>query len=234
VTTPADLVARFCLPPTAEPQLDALLDGLADPVAPTTVHERDRAIDVHLADSLVALALPMVREAGSIVDLGAGAGFPGLALAVAKPDARVVLIESARRKAAFIAGLVSAAGIENAHAVHERAEEAAGQYELVTARALAALPVVLEYAAPLLAPGGTTVVWRGRRNADEERAAATAAAELGLTLQDVRSVRPFPAAEHRHLHAYGKVAPTPERFPRRAGMASKRPLGGRPKPPLPS
>jgi 16S rRNA (guanine527-N7)-methyltransferase len=78
------------------------------------------------------------------------------------------------------------------------------------------------------------VVWRGKRDADEEARAAVAAADLGLDLQDVRSVRPFPAAAHRHLHSYVKVAPTPQRFPRRAGMARKRPLGGRPESSLPS
>jgi 16S rRNA (guanine527-N7)-methyltransferase len=234
MTGTAELVARFGLPAGAEQQLDALLDGLADPLAPTTVHDRARAIDVHVADSLVALEVPAVREAGSIADLGAGAGFPGLALAVAKPGARVVLVESAGKKAAFIGGLVRAAGIDNAEPLHRRAEEVEGEYELVTARALAALPVVLEYAAPLLASGGTALAWQGKRDPDEERRAHGAAAELGLAVQDVRSVRPFPGAEHRHLHAYVKVAPTPPRFPRRAGMARKRPLGGRPRPPLPS
>jgi 16S rRNA (guanine527-N7)-methyltransferase len=234
MTTVAELVARFDLPAQAAAQLEALLDGLADPAAPTTVHERTRAVDVHLADSLVALELPAVREAGSIADLGAGAGFPGLALAVAKPDTPVTLVESAGRKAAFIERLARDAGIANVRVEHARAEETAGRYDLATARALAELPVGLEYAAPLLAPGGTAVVWQGRRDPDEERRAAGAAEELGLAPREVRFVRPFPAAEHRHLHAYAKVAPTPERFPRRAGMARKRPLGGRPEPPLPS
>lgn len=233
MTTTAELVARFALPDGAEKRLEALLDGLADPAAPTTVHDREEAIDVHLADSLVALDLPAVREAGSIADLGAGAGFPGLALAVARPDAQVVLIESAGKKAAFIANLAATAGIGNVQVLHRRAEEAVGAYELVTARAVAALPVVLEYAAPLLAPDGTALAWHGRRDPDEERRAQEAARELGLALREVRSVRPFPAAEHRYLHAYAKVAPTPERFPRRPGRARKRPLGGRPNPPLP-
>jgi 16S rRNA (guanine527-N7)-methyltransferase len=234
VTTVGDLVDRFGLPAGAAAQLDALLDGLADPRAPTTVHTREQAIDQHLADSLVGLELEAAGTARTIADLGAGAGFPGLALATARPDATVTLIESNNRKAAFIAQLAADAGIANARAVATRAEEAPGRYELVTARALADLPVVLEYAAPLLEPGGTVVIWRGRRDPDEERRAGAAADELGLELQEVRSVRPFPSAEHRHLHAYGKVAPTPDRFPRRPGMARKRPLGGRPGPPLPS
>ena len=229
-----DLAERFGLSAAAAVHLEALLDGLGEPDAPTTVHARADAIDVHLADSLVALEVPAVRHAATIADLGAGAGFPGLALAAAMPEARVTLIESAGRKADFIAHLAERAQLSNAHALHVRAEDADGQYDVVTVRAVAGLPVVLEYAAPLLDEGGTAVLWRGRRDPDEERRAALAASALGLQRRDVRSVRPFPAAEHRHLHSYVKVAPTPDRFPRRAGTARKRPLGGRPGSSLPS
>jgi 16S rRNA (guanine527-N7)-methyltransferase len=234
VTAVAELVDRFGLPMDAGPKLAALLDGLADPAAPTTVRVPERAIDVHLADSLVALELSTVRKAATIADLGAGAGFPGLALAAARPDATVTLIESNRRKASFIAQLATRAAIANAEVVARRAEESSGEHDVVTARALAELPVVLEYAAPLLGRGGTAVIWRGRCDRDEERRAARAAGELGLELEEVRTVRPFPGAEHRHLHAYAKVAATPDRFPRRPGMARKRPLGGRPGPSLAS
>jgi 16S rRNA (guanine527-N7)-methyltransferase len=225
VTTVADLVDHFGLPEDAGPKLEALLGGLADPAAPTTVHAREKAIDVHLADSLVALELPAVRQAVMIADLGAGAGFPGLALATARPDAAVTLIESNRRKASFIAELAASAQLDNVKVAAKRAEEAAGKHDVVTARALAELPVVLEYAAPLLQQGGTVVAWQGRRDANEEQRAEAAAAELGLERDELRSVRPFPAAQHRHLHTYVKVAATPDRFPRRPGMARKRPLG---------
>jgi 16S rRNA (guanine527-N7)-methyltransferase len=234
VTTIAELVERFDLPDSAVPALAALLDGLADPAAPTAVHAPGEAVDMHLADSLVALELETVREGAAIADLGAGAGFPGLALAAALPAAHVTLIESAGRKASYIERLAAKAQIVNVTVLNARAEEATAQHDVVTARALAELPVVLEYAAPLLRDNGTAVVWRGRRDPDEERRAARAASELGLELENVRSGRPFPGAQHRHLHAYVKVAPTPDRFPRRAGMARKRPLGGRPGPSLPS
>ena len=225
MTAVADLVDRFGLPSDAGPKLEALLGGLADPAAPTTVHAREEAIDIHLSDSLVALELPAVRKAATLADLGAGAGFPGLALAAARADAAVTLIESNRRKASFIAELAATAQLDNVQVTAKRAEEAAGKHDVVTARALAELPVVLEYAAPLLQQGGTAVVWQGGRDADEERRAAAAAAELGLARAELRSVRPFPAAQHRHLHTYVKVAATPDRFPRRPGMARKRPLG---------
>lgn len=225
----SNLGRRYGLSSEALDQLGTLLKLLAsDPEAPTSVCDPSEALDAHVADSLVALEDPAVRAAGTIADLGAGAGFPGLALAIALPRARVALIESVGRKCAFMERAIAAAGVANAEVVHARAEEWAeglSTQELVTARALASLPVIAEYAAPLLAPGGTLVAWKGRRDAGEEAAGDSAAAQLGLTPAKVLEVQPFPKARHRHLHLYSKVGLTPNRFPRRPGMASKRPLG---------
>ena len=224
-----ELIERWDLPRAAEDQLDALLDVLeSDPHAPTTVRAREEAVDTHVADSLVALELPAVREARAIADLGAGAGFPGLALAAALPEARVWAVESASRKCEFLRRAVAAAELDNVEVVHARVEEwQAGMdaCDLVTARALASLPLVAEYAAPLLREHGALVAWKGRRDAGEEAAGAAAARELGLTPESVHPVQPFPTTRERHLHVYRKTAPTPERFPRRPGMAAKRPLG---------
>ncbi|MGH2714871.1 MAG: 16S rRNA (guanine(527)-N(7))-methyltransferase RsmG [Thermoleophilaceae bacterium] len=198
--------------------------------------EPSRAREVHVADSLSGLEVPDLARARRIADVGAGAGFPGLVLAVALPSARVDLIESAGRKAAVIDRLIQAARVENARSVVARAEEWARlavslgggreAYDAVTARAVASLPVLVEYAAPLLRPSGVLVAWKGARDAGEEGLGKEAADEVGMALEDVLPVSPFPGARDRHLHVYRKVAPTPERFPRRAGMAAKRPLGG--------
>ena len=118
-------------------------------------------------------------------------------------------------------------GLTNVEIVHARAEswrEGIGSRDLVTARAVAPLAVLVEYAAPLLALDGALVAWKGRREAEEERDGAAAAAATGLEVAEVRSVEPWIGAEHLHLHVYVKVASTPNRFPRRPGMASKRPL----------
>ena len=101
-----------------------------------------------------------------------------------------------------------------------------GRHDLVVARAVGPQPVVLEYAAPLLRLGGSLLDWRGKRTATEEDAARRAAAALGMRSPEIRSVAPFEHATDRHLHRFEKVEQTPPRFPRRAGMASKRPLGG--------
>jgi 16S rRNA (guanine527-N7)-methyltransferase len=212
-------------------QVDSLLEALAaEPEPHTAVADPALARDVHVADSLTGLAVPELAAAGRIADIGAGAGFPGLVLAIALPRAQVDLIESQRRKCALIARLADAAGLANARAIPERAETwAAGEgreaYDAVTARALAALPVLVEYAAPLLREGGVLVAWKGARNAEEEAAGERAAAVAGMERGPILQVHPYPASRDHHLHVYRKAGPTPPRLPRRPGMAAKRPLG---------
>ncbi len=211
-------------------QFAALLVALAaEPSPPTTVSDPVEAVDVHIADSLSGLAVTELAHAATIADIGAGAGFPGLALAAALPGATVAAIESTERKCEVIARLASAAGLGNATPVPARAEEwasgeGAGRYEVVTARALASLAVLVEYAAPLLARGGFLVAWKGAPDPGEEAAGAVAAALVGMEPRDRVAVRPFKGSRERNLFVYEKVAPTPERFPRRPGMATKRPL----------
>ncbi|HTC61127.1 MAG TPA: RsmG family class I SAM-dependent methyltransferase [Solirubrobacteraceae bacterium] len=224
----AGLAARHCLSEGQVDQFSSILRALAaDEAAPTTVREPVHALNVHLADSLVALELEVVRGASRIADIGAGAGFPGLALAVALPSAEVKLVESRVRKCGFIEGVVEGSMVANAEVVYARAEEWAeglGAHDLVVVRALGPQPVVLEYAAPLLRLGGALVDWRGRRDPEEERRAVAAADLLGLRLESVRRVEPYEGVRDHHLHVYLKVEETPERFPRRAGMARKKPL----------
>jgi 16S rRNA (guanine527-N7)-methyltransferase len=200
----------------------------ADPLAPSAV-PAESALDVHVADSLSALALDEVKRARVIADLGSGAGFPGLVLAVALPQARVALVESVSRKCAFIERLRAGAAVENARVVQARAEQwpdGLARHDLVTARALAPLGVVCEYAAPLLANGGTLVAWKGAISPAEARTAERAASLLGLGPGVVVRAEPYAGSVAHHLHSYRKVAPTPPDYPRRPGVARKRPLGG--------
>lgn len=220
---------RYGVPPAGVAALAAILELQAgDPAASTAVRDPAQAVDRHVADSLVAVDLPAVRAAHRIADLGSGAGWPGLALAAALPDARVALVESASRHCRYLERAVAAGRLENAQVVHARAEEwpaGLGAHDVVTARALAALPVLCEYAAPLLADGGVLVAWKGLVDPTEAEAGAAAGAILGLEPVEVHDVDPYPEAERRTLHVFRKVAPTPTRFPRRPGMAVKRPLG---------
>jgi 16S rRNA (guanine527-N7)-methyltransferase len=225
-----ELVARYGLPAAAADQLDRLLAALAaEPDPPTTVGKASEAVDRHIADSLSGLELPEVRSASRIVDIGAGPGFPGLPLAIALPDAAVDLLEASRRKVAVIERLAGAAGVPNAHPLPFRAEEwgaADGRsaYDVATARAVAPLAVLVEYAAPLLRDGGVLVAWKGQRDSEEEASGAAAAEMVGLRPLSITSVEPFSGARDLNLHLYSKERYTPDRFPRRPGAAAKRPL----------
>ncbi|MBN1530666.1 MAG: class I SAM-dependent methyltransferase [Thermoleophilaceae bacterium] len=217
-------------------RLRLLIEALAaEPDPPTTERTPAAALRAHVADSLSGLEARELGEARRIADIGAGAGFPGLVLAVALPQAQVDLVEAGGRKADVIERLARHARVANARAVRARAEEwgaapaaaggGAGGYDAVTARAVGPLALLLEYAAPLLREGGALVAWKGVLEPPEQEAAATAAAELGMEILGARPVEPFEGARHRTLHLSRKVAPTPARFPRRAGAARKRPLG---------
>ena len=182
----------------------------------------DEALRVHVEDSLVAV--PFV-PAGRIADLGSGAGVPGLVLAAALPDRSFVLVEAARRKCEFIRETAALMGLANVEVLHARAEEVPPPpFDGVCARALAALPVLCEYAAPLLRVGGRAVFWKGSVPAVEEADGRYAASILGLSEPEVVPVSPYPGSERRTLWVFDKVAGTPARFPRRPGMATKRPL----------
>lgn len=224
------LATRHGLAPDAVEALERLLELLhADATAPTSVRDPATAVDAHVADALVALDLDRVRGARRIADLGAGAGFPGLVLAAALPEAEAALVEANGRKCAFLERAVEEMGVRNVEIVAERAESwpaGIGSRDLVTARAVAPLAVLIEYAAPLLALGGALVAWKGRRDDEEEHDASAAAVATGLELSDVLPVKPWKGAEHLHLYVYVKVGSTPNRYPRRPGIASKRPLRG--------
>jgi 16S rRNA (guanine527-N7)-methyltransferase len=147
----------------------------------------------------------------------------------------VDLIDSQSRKTAVSDRLLQAARLGNARSITARAEDWARvppplggreAYDVVTARALAPLAVLAEYASPLLAGGGVLVAWKGARDEHEERAAETVAERLAMRVVEVRRVQPFKGARNRHLHLLRKAGPTPEGLPRRAGMARKRPPGG--------
>jgi 16S rRNA (guanine527-N7)-methyltransferase len=217
------------LPAGGSERLARLLELVAaEPSAITTVRDPAAAVDLHVADSLDGLRVGVVREGRTIADLGSGGGFPGLVLAVARPDARVALVESVGRKVAFLRAAAGELGLGNVEVVQARAESwpaGLASQDVVTARALAALPVLVEYAAPLLVEGGHLVAWKGRRDPAEEADGAAAASVLGLEVEDVVRMPPRPGADERHLHVFRKVAPTPAGYPRREGMARKRPLG---------
>jgi 16S rRNA (guanine527-N7)-methyltransferase len=163
-----------------------------------------------LDDSL--RGVPVVEELdGPIVDVGSGGGVPGIPLAASLPDRPVTLLEAERRKADFLRGW--AAELPNVRVVWGRAEEQeTDQYGVAVAKALAPPPVAAEWCLPLVRPGGAAVVWVGP-SADLESVARVAG-----------SLAAGPPEDRDGLLVIPKLGPTPEGFPRRPGMARKRPL----------
>jgi 16S rRNA (guanine527-N7)-methyltransferase len=216
--------------PSQHEALTRVLDLLAREQASLSSITDERAWRVHVADSLTGLEIPELRKAKRIADIGAGAGFPGLALAVALPQAQVDLIESIGRKCDFMQRAIDEAGIPNAQVINVRSEDWASKegreaYEAVTARAVGRLSTLGELAAPLLRDGGVLVAWKGKRDPDEEQQLGRAADKLAMRPERVLHVGPYAGSEHRHLHVIRKLGATPPGLPRRPGMAKKRPPG---------
>jgi len=189
-----------------------------------------RAWQVHVADSLTGLEAEQLRDAQRIADIGSGAGFPGLVLAVALPSSQLDLIESIDRKCEFIRRAIDAAEIVNANVINARSEALASgshreSYDGVTARAVGRLSTLAELASPLLRDGGALVAWKGKRDPDEEAQLERAADQLAMHPEQILDVGDRAGSKHRHLHILRKLGPTPDGLPRRPGMAKKRPRG---------
>ena len=217
------------LDPRQREALETVLKLLAEERASvSSVTEPEPAWRVHVEDSLTGLEVEELAKAARIADIGSGAGFPGLALAVALPDSHLDLIESVGRKCEFIQRAIDAAGIANATVLNARSEEIAGEdrresYDAVTARAVGRLSTLAELASPLLRETGVLVAWKGKRDPDEEAQLERAAEQLAMHPDRILDVGDRAGSKHRHLHILRKLGPTPESLPRRPGMAKKRP-----------
>ena len=186
------------------------------------------AIDRNYLDCAAVLAggFPSVERA---VDVGSGAGFPGVPLAILLPDTHFVLIDALAKRVEFLKGVIDALGL-NAEALHLRAEDAARKdelreaFDLATARAVAPMNVLSEYLLPFVRVGGWALALKGPGLEDELNQAEAAIATLGGRLERVQPL-PMPGRDWDHRAAWiEKVEPTPDKYPRRAGMAEKRPL----------
>jgi 16S rRNA (guanine527-N7)-methyltransferase len=204
----------------------------------TAVRDRD---EVERRLFLDALAMTptldrLVTESGSgrhepvrLVDVGSGAGLPGLVLKIARPELDVTLIDATAKKVSFMNEVIAELDLEGARAVHGRAEEIGhdpnfrGRFDLATARAVATLPVLLEYVVPLLAVGGAALLPKGLALDEELRTGQRAGRELGA---DVVSAEMLATGSTRLVVAR-KIASTPVAYPRRTGVPSRNPLGER-------
>ena len=195
----------------------------------TGITGRAEVFTKHFLDSLSCLmALPKLPK--YVVDVGAGAGFPGLALKIVQPHIHLTLIEATGKKVKFLQFTATELALENVTVLHKRAEEAGRlpahreRYGLALARAVASLPVLAEYMLPLLKKGGLMLAQKGRAPTAELNAAANALGILGgAHRRTVPVIVPGLEAE-RHLVLIEKVKDTPKQYPRRAGTPAKRPI----------
>ena len=185
----------------------------------------------HFLDSLtVLLALPKAPSSSlRVVDVGAGAGFPGLPLKLALPDAHLTLVESVGKKARFLEHVVEVLGLSDVEVYTGRAEHLAHHgelresFDLAVSRGVARTSTLLEYALPLCSLGGRVVLLK-RGIAEELAGAAPALEALGGRLSEIHPVQVTGLADGRVVVAVDKVQSTPEKYPRRPGMPAKRPL----------
>jgi len=184
----------------------------------------------HFLDSLsIAHAFPL-KDGMKVIDVGTGAGFPGLPLAILYPSIRVVLLESTGKKVAFLDHVIDELGLRNAYTVNARAEEAAheqehrAKYDLVLARAVARMPALMEYLLPFARKGGRCIAMKGVTAEEETNDARYALQILGGQVKRIDEVR-LPGLDNAHYLVHiDKIEPTPRPYPRNPGTPTRSPL----------
>lgn len=203
------------------------LTSLADPEA---IQRRHFGESLALLAALRAAGLLAAGEAVRAVDVGSGAGFPGLPMRIAEPSLRLTLVEAHRRRARFLETAAAELGLGGVEVVAARAEEAGrdpalrGGFGLAVARAVAPLPVLAEYLLPLLRPGGVMAVPKGAAAARELEEAAAALAALGGCAEEPLALPLPPGRPPQRVLIVRREGPLPDRYPRRPGVPRKRPL----------
>jgi 16S rRNA (guanine527-N7)-methyltransferase len=184
----------------------------------------------HFLDSLTILKAVPLPPGVRVIDVGTGAGFPGVPLKIVRPDIQLTLLEATGKKVAFLHHLMELLKPENVRTVHARAEDAGhdpahrAAYDVVAARAVARLPSLLEYLLPFAKVGGVCVAMKGRTAQPEAADSARALATLGGRLKSIETFHLPGIDEPHHLVVVEKIAPTPRDYPRKPGIPTKKPL----------
>jgi 16S rRNA (guanine527-N7)-methyltransferase len=216
----------------------ALLVEWQDRAGLTSVTDLEEIQRRHFGESLALLvalrSARLVPSSGgsttAVADIGTGGGFPGLPMRIVEPGIQLTLIEAQARRCRFLEAIVEALDLPDVRVVQARAEEAGrlpdlrGQSDLVVARALAALPILVEYGLPLLRLGGVLATPKGSRVEEEKAASQAAIATLGGTLEPSLALSVAAGAPEQQVVVVRRTAPLDDRFPRRAGIPAKRPL----------
>ena len=185
----------------------------------------------HFLDSLSCMLAMRGKLPNRLIDIGTGAGFPGIPLKIIMPNMQLTLVESVRKKTDFCRHIVEKLGLEKVDIVQNRAEEM-GQssiyrekYDWAVARAVASLPVLVEYLLPLIKVGGSMLAQKGESGPAEAHACQKAVQVLGGAIRQVRLVQIPGIAEERYMVIIDKIAPTPPGYPRRIGLPARKPIG---------
>ncbi|AVX32301.1 16S rRNA m(7)G-527 methyltransferase [Carboxydocella thermautotrophica] len=196
----------------------------------TAITEEKEIAVKHFYDCIYPARFLDLTPGLKVIDVGTGAGFPGLALKIAYPELQVTLLDSLQKRTIFLQTVIDELGLKGIEVIHGRAEEVARQkgqrekYDLAVSRAVAALPVLLEYTAPFVKVGGRIAAWKGPNLLEEKESAHKALVVLGadwLTQYDYEL--PF-AMGKRALGVMQKISSTPGTYPRKAGTPEKRPI----------
>ena len=197
----------------------------------TAVTDEAEMMDRHYVDSLMALRFGLIPRKGRIIDVGTGAGFPGMPLALACPDVQVTLMDAQQKRLTFLQAVIDELQVRNVTLVHSRAEDGARlplhreQYDLAVARAVAPLAVLAEYLLPYVRVGGSALCWKGPALQEEMQQGRRAAHLLGGKVEEPIGCE-FPGRAWQHLLLpIQKKEKTARQYPRKAGTPGKSPLG---------
>lgn len=230
-----NLISKSGLPQITETQLAAfqtyyeLLIEWNERMNLTAITEPEAVCEKHFIDSLLLQQAIPKKEGLNIIDVGSGAGFPGIPLAIVLPQHRFYCIDALQKRVTFLDHLIQTLHLQNVEAIHARSEILArenGQrdhYDCGVARAVARLPLLLEYVMPFIKTDGVLIASKGSDAENETKESANALKELQTTYEQTINTS-LPNGDERNILILRKTAPTPETYPRRPGAAKKKPL----------
>jgi 16S rRNA (guanine527-N7)-methyltransferase len=196
----------------------------------TAIRDSDGIRTKHFLDSLTCLVMMGNKPVNRLIDIGTGAGFPGIPIKIVLPDLKLTLVESVGKKANFCRHIIETLKLEQIQVIVGRAEEVGQdpahreQYDWAVARAVAQLHTLTEYLLPLVKIGGAILAQKGESGPAEANAAERSARLMGGRLRQLRQVNLPGVAEDRFLVVFDKISATPPQYPRRVGLPSKTPL----------
>ena len=195
----------------------------------TAITEPDEVKEKHFLDSITLILSEKLENGMSLIDIGAGAGFPSLPVKIVRDDLKITMLDSLNKRIGFLNDVIKEMGLKNIEAIHFRAEDAGKdknfreKYDIATARAVADLAVLSEYALHFVKVGGYFVALKGNSPKEEAEKAKKAIREMGGEIEEIKEVK-LPSGIDHSLVIIRKVIPTPDKYPRKAGTPVKKPI----------